>query len=56
MSSDYDGQDQAYQDLLDECEELRGHLAEICTLIHYQDRWLDKIIKLKLYKIEGEEE
>ena len=53
MSSDYDGQDQAYQDLLDENLGLielngllRGQIQNIAELIYFQedlkhqDRWL----------------
>ena len=59
--TEYDGQDQAYQDLLEECEQLRTMLTEICELIHYQaalkhqDRWLQHCIKLGLYTIEEDE-
>ena len=62
MSSDYDGQDQAYQDLLEENEMLLAEIENIAALIHYQaplkeqDRWLAEIIKSGLYTIEGDEE
>jgi hypothetical protein len=57
LSSDYDGQDQAHQDLLKENEQLYeriqlldAYLNEIATLIHYQvhlkhqDNWLKMVI------------
>ena len=55
--SDYDGQDQAYQDLLEENDELNGRTEElldvvenIAALIYYQaplkdqDNWLRRIM------------
>jgi hypothetical protein len=51
MSSDYDGHDQAYQDLLDENEKLRAEIKNIATLIYLQaplkaqDKWLADVIQ-----------
>lgn len=59
--SDYDGQDQAYQDLLDENDELRSIIEDIAALIHYQvslkeqDRWLASMIERGYYTVEEEE-
>ena len=68
MSSNYDGQDQAYQDLLvsvstlaHENEMLSNALQEIAALIRYQasladqDRWLANIMELGLYTLDEEE-
>ena len=67
--SDYDGEDQEYQDLLDTlelvCEQNDMLLAEIdhiCTLIHYQDHlkhqdnWVAEMIKRGLFIPEEVEE
>jgi hypothetical protein len=59
--SGYDGQDQAYQDLLDENDELRALIENIATIIHYQlplkaqDIWLAGIINRGYYTVEEEE-
>ena len=59
--SDYDGQDQAYQDLLSENDELRFMIGSIAALIHYQaplkeqDMWLAEMIKRGFYTVEEEE-
>ena len=59
--SDYDGQDQAYQDLLHENDELRAIIENIAALIHYQlplkaqDRWLATMIERGFYTPEEEE-
>ena len=40
-------------------ENLKDYLFEICDYIHYemplkeQDRWLERMIELGLYKVEG---
>lgn len=65
--TEYDEQDQAYQDLLEEAinwqhenKVLRDILTEICGLIYYQahlkhqDAWLMQVIKKGLYTIEEE--
>jgi len=55
MSSEYDGQDQAYQDLLEENIELADYIAEICDIIYmelplrYQDAWLKAMTDKGLY-------
>ena len=59
--SDYDGQDQAYQDLLHENDELRAIIENIAAIIHYQlplkaqDRWLATMIERGFYTPEEEE-
>ena len=60
--SDYDGQDQAYQDLLEENDRLADYIAEICDIIYmelplrFQDRWLEVMIEKGFYtSIEDEE-
>ena len=59
--SDYDGQDQAYQDLLHENDELRAIIENIAAIIHYQlplkaqDIWLEDTIKRGYYTVEEEE-
>ena len=65
--TEYDEQDQAYQDLLKEADQcryennlLRDIITEICDLIYYQahlkhqDAWLKRTIKQGLYTIEEE--
>ena len=65
--TEYDGQDQAYQDLLEEANRLwddndmlKHIITEICDLIHYQahlkhqDKWLKHCINIGLYTIEEE--
>ena len=58
----YDGQDQAYQDLLDENDSLRKEIENIASLIHYQaplnaqDKWLADVIEYGFYTPEQEEE
>jgi len=62
MSSDYDGQDQAYQEMLDENDHLHilkdmllAEIENIAALIHYQaplkeqDRWLAEMIEQGFY-------
>ena len=55
MSSDYDGQDQAYQDLLEENRMLADYIAEICDIIdmqlplRYQDKWVEVMTEKRLY-------
>jgi len=61
MSSEYDEQDQAYQDLLEENDRLADYIAEICDIIYYQeplkiqDRWLKVMTEKGLYTPEDEE-
>ena len=63
--SDYDGQDQAYQDLLDENDalirkndELRFMIESIASIIYYQaplkeqDKWLEVMIERGFYTVE----
>lgn len=65
--TEYDEQDQAYQDLLEEAnayreqyDRVRELITEICDLIHYQahlkhqDAWLQRCVTLGLYTIEEE--
>ena len=67
--SDYDGQDQAYVNLLETVEDLevtnqklKDELDNIAHLIHYQsplkhqDRWLARMLEEGLVTIEGDEE
>ena len=62
MSSEYDEQDQAYQDLLEENDRLADYIAEICDIIYYQeplkiqDRWLKVMTEKGLYNPNEEEE
>ena len=66
MSSDYDEQDQAYQDLLeyskDENDKLRAIIENIAALIHYQaplkeqDRWLAAMIIGGYYIVEDDDD
>ena len=55
MSSEYDEQDQAYQDLLEENDRLVNYIADICDIIYYQeplkiqDRWLKVMTEKGLY-------
>ena len=62
MSSEYDGQDQAYQDLLEENIALANHIADICDIIYYQeplriqDRWLKVMTEKGLYTPHEDEE
>jgi hypothetical protein len=62
MSSDYDGQDQAYQDLLEENRTLADYIAEICDIIHmelplrYQDKWVEVMTEKGLYTPHVDEE
>ena len=62
MSSEYDGQDQAYQDLLEENIELADYIAEICDIIYmelplrFQDRWLEVMTEKGLYTPNEDEE
>ena len=62
MSSEYDEQDQAYQDLLEENDRLADYIAEICDIIYYQeplrvqDRWLEVMTKKGLYTPDVDEE
>ena len=61
MSSEYDEQDQAYQDLLEENDRLVNYIADICDIIYYQeplkiqDRWLKVMTEKGLYTPEDEE-
>ena len=63
--SEYDEQDQAYQDLLEEADayreqldKMRDLITEICDLIYYQvhlkhqDAWLQRCVSEGLYTIE----
>ena len=62
MSSDYDGQDQAYQDLLVENRMLADYIAEICDIIdmqlplRYQDKWVEVMTEKRLYTPHVDEE
>ncbi len=62
MSSDYDGQDQAYQDLLEENRMLADYIAEICDIIdmqlplRYQDKWVEVMTEKRLYTPHVDEE
>ena len=62
MSSDYDGQDQAYQDLLEENRMLADYIAEICDIIYmelplrYQDKWVEVMTEKGLYNPNEHEE
>ena len=62
MSSEYDEQDQAYQDLLEENDRLADYIAEICDIIYYQeplrvqDRWLEVMTKKGLYTPDVEDD
>ena len=62
MSSEYDEQDQAYQDLLEENDRLVNYIADICDIIYYQeplriqDRWLDVMIEKGFYTPDEDEE
>ena len=62
MSSEYDGQDQAYQDLLEENDRLVNYIADICDIIYYQeplkiqDRWLKVMTEKGLYTPDEDEE
>jgi len=55
MSSEYDEQDQAYKDLLEENDRLADYIAEICDIIYmelplrFQDRWLEVMTEKGLY-------
>ena len=55
MSSEYDEQDQAYQDLLEENDRLVDYIAEIADIIHmelplrFQDRWVEVMTEKGLY-------
>lgn len=65
--TEYDEQDQAYQDLLEEadqcrdmCTMLKALIRDMCDLIYYQsslkeqDRWLNHCVALGLHTIEEE--
>ena len=60
--SDYDEQDQAYQDLLEENRELANYIAEISDIIYmelplrFQDRWVKVMIEKGLYTYMEDEE
>jgi len=67
--SDYDGKDQAYQEMLDENDHLHllkdmllAEIDHICTLIYYQehlkhqDNWVAEMIKRGLFTPEEEGE
>ena len=62
MSSEYDEQDQAYQDLLEENDRLVNYIADICDIIYYQeplkiqDRWLKVMTEKGLYTPDEDEE
>ena len=62
MSSEYDGQDQAYQDLLEENDRLADYIAEICDIIdmelplRYQDKWVEVMTEKGLYNPNEHEE
>ena len=62
MSSEYDGQDQAYQDLLEENKALADYIAEICDIIYmelplrYQDKWVEVMTEKGLYNPNEHEE
>lgn len=62
MSSEYDGQDQAYQDLLEENDRLADYIAEICDIIYmelplrYQDKWVEVMTEKGLYNPNEHEE
>ena len=62
MSSEYDGQDQAYQDLLEENDRLADYIAEICDIIdmelplRYQDKWVEVMTEKGLYTPHSDEE
>jgi len=62
MSSDYDEQDQAYQDLLEENRTLADYIAEICDIIdmqlplRYQDKWVEVMTEKRLYTPHVDEE
>ena len=62
MSSEYDEQDQAYQDLLEENDRLADYIAEICDIIYYQeplkiqDRWLKVMTEKGFYTPDEDEE
>ena len=62
MSSEYDGQDQAYQDLLEENDRLADYIAEICDIIdmqlplRYQDKWVEVMTEKRLYTPHVDEE
>ena len=55
MSSEYDEQDQAYQDLLEENIKLADYIAEICDIIYMelplrvQDRWVEVMTEKGFY-------
>ena len=61
MSSEYDGKDQAYQDLLEENDRLVNHITDICDIIYYQeplkiqDRWLKVMTEKGFYTPDEEE-
>ena len=60
--SDYDEQDQAYQDLLVENEKSFASIQEICELIYmeqplkYQDGWLENMIEKGVWSAPEDEE
>ena len=62
MSSEYDEQDQAYQDLLEENKALADYIAEICEIIdmelplRYQDKWVEVMTEKRLYTPHEDEE
>jgi|TARA_Y100001963_G_scaffold151608_1_gene234789 hypothetical protein len=62
MSSEYDEQDQAYQDLLEENDRLADYIAEICDIIYYQeplkiqDRWLKVMTEKGFYTPDVEDD
>ena len=62
MSSEYDGQDQAYQELLEENKALADYIAEICDIIYmelplrYQDKWVEVMTEKRLYTPHEDEE
>ena len=60
--SEYDEQDQAYQDLLEENKELESYIAEISDIIYmelplrYQDKWVEVMTEKGLYTPHEDEE
>ena len=62
MSSEYDEQDQAYQDFLEENKALEDYIAEICEIIdmelplRYQDKWVEVMTEKRLYTPHEDEE
>ena len=62
MSSEYDEQDQAYQDLLEENDRLVNYIADICDIIYYQeplkiqDRWLKVMTEKGFYTPDVEDD